>query len=1011
MKRINNLFNHKRASFEFFVLVFVALFTFAFTTFAQSIYYLDKDNPNASDSNAGTNPSSPWLTWNKAVNTAQAGDVVIVKKSASPYIPSGHTSFNKSGTSTNRIIFKGEDPNNIPVIDYQGNKNLSANNVQYITWEYLKLMNTGNGFWTEGSDYLIMRGLVIDGVSSGSTLRFQGDYNLVEYCEITGSKWNAITIMSHSKNTPNTDDDWRCRGNIIRYNYIHDNTSHHSINIFPYVSPGGSDLLPQYIDSTEIYGNRLENSNWGIYSRYMRAFKIYNNLIVNCTEGGIQLERNYDSGNAGSPDSSRYGTYDAKGGLIANNTIYNSKGTYGCAIDNRACNNVKFYNNAIWNSASTSGGVQWRFYNPTASSAPSPFNVHPVSNLIIDHNMTSNEGGVYWNGGSTTSLQTWNANNCTNGLIGTPQIEITGTDARWSIPGSYFPQDGSNVIDNGYSAISEYTTDYYNIQRTQGSGWDIGAVEYVTGGVDVTSPNLVGAVLNSTTSLRLSFSEQLNSSAAQNISNYTINNGIAITSASVSGSQVTLTTSAHSSGNYVVTVNNVTDLAGNVINPNQNTAAYNYTPGDVTPPNLLGAVLNNPTSLTLNFSEQLNSSAAQNINNYTINNGISVTAASINGLQVTLTTTAHTSGNYIVTVNNVTDLAGNVINPSNNSASYNYSIVDVTPPQVVSAAIIDSVKLNVYFSENLDPNTAQNINNYNIAGINITGAILNSNIVTLSTSVHSNGTYTVIVNNVKDIAGNIIDPQQNSAIYEYIPSVPGQMKLPVSGVLESVVPEPQHNGEKTIDGNGYYQGDPDSRWSGDTMPEWLVYDLGDVQIIHQSKLSFYNWNAGRIYNYSLQVSSDSIQWSSVRTNIPSALEEWSIEEIGPIEARFIKVIFVANNQNAWAGLWESEFWGHLKVPTNIEDEEITPTSFVLEQNYPNPFNPSTMIRFSLPSTSNVRLTIYNTLGELIMTLAEGNYEAGTYDVEFSASGISSGIYFYRIEAGNFAETKKMIVMK
>ncbi|MBK9737114.1 MAG: Ig-like domain-containing protein [Saprospiraceae bacterium] len=75
------------------------------------------------------------------------------------------------------------------------------------------------------------------------------------------------------------------------------------------------------------------------------------------------------------------------------------------------------------------------------------------------------------------------------------------------------------------------------------------------------------------------------------------------------------------------------------------------------------------TTLVLNFSEQLNSSTAQNINNYSINNGISVSNASLSATEVTLTTSAHESGAYTVTVNNVTDLSGNIIDPEHNSAS------------------------------------------------------------------------------------------------------------------------------------------------------------------------------------------------------------------------------------------------------------------------------------------------------------------------------------------------------
>jgi len=571
------------------------------------------------------------------------------------------------------------------------------------------------------------------------------------------------------------------------------------------------------------------------------------------------------------------------------------------------------------------------------------------------------------------------------------------------------PQVGKGTpitVANGY--WMDITTDFFGNPRDPNNP-TVGAIEYYTG-VDLYPPILVGAVINNATSVTLNFSEPLNPATAQNVNNYSINNGINVISANISGSVVTLSTSEHAVGPYTVTVNNVTDLAGNVINPNYNTASYNYTPPDVTPPDLLDAALNNSTTLVLTFSEQLNTSSAQNINNYSINNGISVTAATLSGSQVTLTTSAHTTGSYIVAVNNVTDLAGNVINPNNNTASYDFSLIDITPPQVESAALLDSVRLNVYFTENLDPNTAQNINNYSIAGITITNATLNANIVTLSTSVHTLGTYSVEVSNVTDLAGNVVDPQANSAIYEYL-STTDLFMFPVANVLASVVPEPIHTGEKTLDGLGFDDGDPDSRWAGDTMPEWLVYDLGDVQILNVTKLSFFKWNEGRTYNYTIQVSSDSSSWTTVRDNALSVAQEWSEEIVGPIDARYIKIIFITSNQNSWAGLWEAQFLGHLKMPTDQDDDKLTPTAFVLEQNYPNPFNPATMIRVHLPKNTHIRLVVYNMLGEFISELANAEYASGTFDFNFESRDLASGMYLYRLESPDFSESRKMLLIR
>ncbi len=85
--------------------------------------------------------------------------------------------------------------------------------------------------------------------------------------------------------------------------------------------------------------------------------------------------------------------------------------------------------------------------------------------------------------------------------------------------------------------------------------------------------------------------------------------------------------------------------------------------------------------------------------------------------------------------------------------------------------------------------------------------------------------------------------------------------------------------------------------------------------------------------------------------------------------------------------------------------------FSLSQNYPNPFNPSTVIKFSIPKTSMVNLTVYDVLGREVMTLVNDMMKPGNYNVQFDASALSSGVYFYTINAGDFADTKKMLFVK
>ena len=88
-----------------------------------------------------------------------------------------------------------------------------------------------------------------------------------------------------------------------------------------------------------------------------------------------------------------------------------------------------------------------------------------------------------------------------------------------------------------------------------------------------------------------------------------------------------------------------------------------------------------------------------------------------------------------------------------------------------------------------------------------------------------------------------------------------------------------------------------------------------------------------------------------------------------------------------------------------------PKEFSLSQNYPNPFNPSTNIEFSLPEQSIVRLTIFNMLGQKVATLANERKEAGVYTVNWNASSVASGVYFYRLNVGNKVFTKRMMLIK
>lgn len=94
-----------------------------------------------------------------------------------------------------------------------------------------------------------------------------------------------------------------------------------------------------------------------------------------------------------------------------------------------------------------------------------------------------------------------------------------------------------------------------------------------------------------------------------------------------------------------------------------------------------------------------------------------------------------------------------------------------------------------------------------------------------------------------------------------------------------------------------------------------------------------------------------------------------------------------------------------------EEQDDLPTAFKLEQNYPNPFNPATVIRYHLPVTSHIKLEVFNSMGQHISTLQEGMKTRGSYEITFNASGLASGVYFYRLEAGNVVQVQRMVLIK
>jgi enterochelin esterase family protein len=153
--------------------------------------------------------------------------------------------------------------------------------------------------------------------------------------------------------------------------------------------------------------------------------------------------------------------------------------------------------------------------------------------------------------------------------------------------------------------------------------------------------------------------------------------------------------------------------------------------------------------------------------------------------------------------------------------------------------------------------------------------------------------------------------------------------------------------------------------------------------------------------------------------------DWGTYEPGiMINARAMRDGLISKDYDiTWNEWHEGHSWGswraHLDIAlkyffpitSDVKKEEIVPREFVLAQNFPNPFNPNTKIRYSIPHQSDVLIKVYDILGREVETLLSEEKPSGIYEITWYAENLPSGVYFYQIKAGDFVETKKMVLMK
>jgi hypothetical protein len=125
----------------------------------------------------------------------------------------------------------------------------------------------------------------------------------------------------------------------------------------------------------------------------------------------------------------------------------------------------------------------------------------------------------------------------------------------------------------------------------------------------------------------------------------------------------------------------------------------------------------------------------------------------------------------------------------------------------------------------------------------------------------------------------------------------------------------------------------------------------------------------------------------------------------------ISAVFDSATALGYSTNWSKTDTGCFPIGIDLHQINKVPSNFKLYQNYPNPFNPVTKIKFEIPKSSNVKIEIFDEVGRLVETVTNSNLTPGTYETSWDASKYSSGLYFYRLTAGSFVQTLKMMVIK
>ncbi len=541
---------------------------------------------------------------------------------------------------------------------------------------------------------------------------------------------------------------------------------------------------------------------------------------------------------------------------------------------------------------------------------------------------------------------------------------------------------------------------------------------------DAVAPAIAMVRVRDIQHLEVSFNEAVTSASAGLASNYALNKGqvLAVTPGTAAH-QVVLEISALQSGQiYVLMVNNIKDLAGNTIAAN---SAYTFSYGQIAAeplPAVTSVNVINETELQVAFSMLLDKTSATRVDNYVIQDGVTVKTARLDAAQnvVWLTTTAHAANRlYVLLVSRV----GRADRPdltvaANSPFFYMLQKSAGTAPGVQRVTAAGEMLVEVYFNQKLEQWSAENRRNYQISNdIAVLSAELDeaSNKVTLVTSRHKAGlAYTVSISGVRGAESSAALSGVIMA-YTFMPS----LQVTLGGVAESNMAFLEIGKPYYVDRNYVVTAAPE-----DLIRTKLIMTANSDKGRSESRFMVVTVSQATVVYVGYDANASAAPtWLSTRftkTDLKIGVSE-SSEKMTLWAGYFTagEVVLGGNNATGARGakcmyvvlLQEPAFartLSHGQLEELKEQSALRPVSVALLPNYPNPFNPSTTIRFELPYEKRVRLIIYDILGRQVRVLHDGKANAGVHALTWHSTNeqeipVAAGIYFYRLEVWEDAQ--------